>query len=165
MTNALKIKIPVRARKYSLPVLYERHQEIVRLKALGYDSTKIAESLDCSVATVGYTLASPISIKLREEIQTRKNEEVATINDRIADLSDDAVQYMEKILSGEVETASPSLRFKVCESILDRAGHSRITKSQSTNLNAHLTAAEIEEIRERSAVAAREAGALMVLPA
>jgi len=157
---SLAIALPQRTRKQNLSALYERHQEIVRLKALGYSNSKIAECVGVSERMVTLTLNSPLAVGLRQEIQTRKNEDAATINERIASLSDAAVTYMQKILSGEIETASPGLRVKVCESILDRAGHSRIVKTQATNLTAHLTADEIEELRERAMISAREAGVI-----
>ena len=156
--NSLAIQLPKRTRKYTLENLFERHQEIVRLKSLGYSNEKIAKNLEISPTTVSYTLASPISIGLRQEIQTRKNEQAATINERIASLSSEAVDYMQQVLAGDIETASPALRVKVCEAVLDRSGHAKVSVSHTTNLNAHLTAEEIAEIRERSLKAGRDAG-------
>ena len=81
---SLSIALPQRTRKQNLSALYERHQEIVRLKALGYSNAKIAECVGVSERMVTLTLNSPLAVGLRQEIQTRKNEDVATINERIA---------------------------------------------------------------------------------
>jgi hypothetical protein len=138
---------------YAVP---ERHREIARLKALGYTNTAIAETMSMSVAGVQNVLSVDAVRDQVATLQEGRDEATKDITERIQGMCGDAVEYMERIVKNDIEV-SHSLKFKVAESILDRAGHGKIQKNLFFGATAHLTADDVEELKER----ARAAGVMI----
>ena len=144
---------PARHTRYAVP---ERYREIARLKALGYANKAIAEELGMSEDGISKVLRL-------EEVQTQlatlqlgRDEATTDITERIQNMCGNAMAYMEKILTDEVEV-SASLKFKTAESVLDRAGFGKIQKNLYFGATAHLTGDEVEALKDR----ARAAGAMI----
>ena len=127
----------------------EEYAEAIRLKALGYRTRDIARTLNMSYHTVQQALSCPFGRRMLADLQDARNGSVMDINERLQEMAGDAVDFMEKIMDDEVDT-TVSLKLKVAESILDRAGHGRMTKNLTLGLTGTLGAEEIAEIRLRA---------------
>ena len=156
----MMLSLPKRKSQYAPAELGEAHREIIRMHTLGAAIHEIAEEMGCSRHHVRYVLNSPLAMEMRKELQQRRDDECVDVTARLAKLCPKAMDVMEGVLDGEVEGASLSLRVRVCESILDRAGFGKITKTQNQNLNASLTAEDILNLQRRAETEARAVGIL-----
>ena len=154
------IALPTRKSRYAPKELGEKHREIIRLYTLGMDIQDIAATMQCGRHSVRYIINSPLGIQMRQELQARRDEEVMSVSERLAQVAPKALKLMQDTMEGKEDGASLPLRIKICESFLDRAGYSKILKSQNTNINTALTADEILELQGRAVAEADAAGRL-----
>ena len=131
----------------------EEYQEAIRLKALGCKTRDIARELHMSYHHVQQAISCPFGQRMLADLQGARNSSVMDIQERIQGMCGDALDFIEGIMDGETEV-TPGLKFKVAESVLDRAGFGRIQKNLSLGLSGSLTAEDIENIKAN----ARESG-------
>ncbi len=127
----------------------ERWREVARLVVLGVRTGVIAQELDLTPSTVSSILRQPETQQYIEELRTMRDENVADVHDRIVSCADNAVNFLEAILSGN-EDVSQALKLKAALTILDRAGHPAATKNIHVGLTGHLSAQDIEDMRRRA---------------
>ncbi len=156
----MELSLPQRKSRYTTQGLGDAHREIIRLYALGMPIQDIAAQMNCSRHHVRYVVNSPLGMLMREDLANRRDDAVVDVATTLAKMCPKAVELMGEVMEGKFDGASLPLRIRVCESILDRAGYGRVTKSENRNLNASLTAEDILMLQER---AANEAAAIGVL--
>lgn len=127
----------------------ERWREVARMVVLGVRTGVIAQELDLTPSTVSSILRQPETQQYIEELRTMRDENVADVHDRIVSCADNAVNFLEAILSGN-EDVSQALKLKAALTILDRAGHPAATKNIHVGLTGHLSAQDIEDMRRRA---------------
>ena len=155
-----KRRMPVGAPRKSWVVsdLWDVHKEITRRIVLGQKNKVIAEALNCTVAMVSLVRNSPAIKEQTELMQGAADAHCVDVAQRIVEMAPKALDVLEGILEGD-EPASTALRLKTAESILDRAGNSKITKNHS--ITTHLSAEQLEAIKQRGLEKAREAGIIV----
>jgi len=156
----MSIALPVRKSYYAPEELSERHREIIRLYMMGVGVQEIAAKMGCGRHHVRYVVNSPLGIMMRKELTERMDESVTDVTAKLAALCPKAVELMDGVLDGEYDTASISLRVRVAESILDRTGFGKVTKTQNQNLNASLSAEDILNLQKAAREEATAAGVL-----
>jgi hypothetical protein len=130
--------------------IWENHHEIKRRILLGQKNTIIAEALGCSVATVSNVRNSPI---IQDELAVMRGARDAYTVDIARDIQEFAPKALDLLKDlilgkGPGENASIALRGRYASNWLDRAGYSPVRKEQK--ISTHLTAEEIEGIKERA---------------
>lgn len=145
-----------RSKTFQVTKIWNTHQEIIRRHVLGQKGTDIARALGLSPVTVGYTINSPVVKEKIAELQADRTSTVANMQERIADLQSDAIDYLDTLIHDD--NCDRRLRFSVAKDILDRGGNSKITKVQTSSLNVSLSGEEIQKIKQRGLEMAREAG-------
>ena len=153
-----KRRIPEgRPRKsWQVTEMWEVHREIARRIVLGQKNVVVAEALNCTQEMVSMVRNSPV---IKDQINLMSGAADADCVDlakRILDIAPQALEVLEDILKDKHNQASLALRAKVAESILDRAGHSKIQKVQS--ISTHLTADQLNNIKIRALEKAQSAG-------
>lgn len=155
-----RMALPSRSSAANPEELKARHREIIRLELLGLGVSEIAEEMEVSVSQVKYVLGSPLAQQFRQELQQMRDEKVADITARLAEMCPKALDIMQDTLSGEYEDATLPLRLRVAESVLDRAGYSKIVNTRNFNIGTSLSADDIAKLRDRAKAAAAERGTL-----
>ncbi len=149
-----------RLRRYEVQELQDKHREVIRLSLRGHNNKTIATILDCGAQNISDILNSTIVRKHIEELQLRRDTAAVTVQDELADLSEMAVDCMREILNDEVE-ASPALKMKVADSVLDRAGHGKQTSVNFHGTSLQLTLKDIDAVKERAAALAVHKGMIV----
>lgn len=157
------IALPVRKSSYVPAELGEAHREIIRLFTLGASAQDIAAQMKCSRQHVRYVVNSPMGVIMRQDLQDRRDDKVSDVTASLADMCPKAIEVMNDVMEGDIDGASLSLRVRVCESVLDRAGYGKVTKTQSSNLTASLTAEDIIALQERATKEARAVGVIATI--
>lgn len=152
-----KRRIPVgQPRKaWQVTDMWDVHREIARRIALGQKNTIISEALNCTKEMVSMVRNSPVVREHTELIQAAADADTVDVARRIVEMAPKALDVLEEILEDE-ERASLALKARVAESILDRAGNSKIQKVQT--LSTHLTFDQLQAIKARAIEKARDAG-------
>lgn len=119
---------------------------IVRLAAIGTPARIISESLGCSLHIVHSTLKNNLAKARISDLQRQMDDQLVRNQARIAQMADTGISFYEDILEDRVEV-TPSLKMRVVESVLDRSGHGKTTKTESKNVHAHVTANDLERWR------------------
>lgn len=127
----------------------QEYQEVIRLKVLGYKTIDICRTLQMTLPTVQKALNCPLGRQMLQDLQDARNGSVMDIQTRIQGMADEAADYMEAVISGDVPVTA-GLKFKVAESILDRAGHGRIMKNLNIGLSGQLSDEELLRCRARA---------------
>lgn len=122
---------------YDLTKLSDLHYQIIRYLALGKKNAEIAELLAISPHTVSRIRNNEMTNLALKAIRFEMNKKAAGVAKRIADLSYDAVEVMEKVIRGEGEFQNIELKERVSASkdILSRAGHGYVKKITKVNTN------------------------------
>ena len=144
-------KFRVSPRKgFRVSKIWELHDEITRRILLGQKNTTIAESLQCSTATVSNVRNSPIIQDKLSIMRGARDAYTVDIARDIQEFAPTALNLLKEIVSGTGVgmNASPALRAKEANGWLDRAGFGAIRREQ--HLHAHLTSEEIEAIKARA---------------
>jgi hypothetical protein len=112
---------------YNLQKMNQLHHEILRRIVLGQKDKDIAESVGCTSATVKYTRESPVVKRKLEIMMGARDSSVLEVRKRIQNLAPLALHKLEEILADD--KASESVRMKVAQDLLDRAGYDAVTKT------------------------------------
>lgn len=150
--------IPRSDRKYQIQHLWERHHQIKRLALMGLSHKEIADHVGVTPVTVSNVLNSDI---MKNELAKMRS-----------DLDDATIDIMSHIYRGaatgvlllndvlEDPEAPISLKAKVAQDMLSRAGFSPVVKGQIEHR--HLTDEDIEQLKLEARSAAARDGALVV---
>ena len=140
-------------KKYKVKQLWALHHEIKRRIVLGQNNVDIAEALNITPQTVSNTRNSPIVKEQINKIQQASDLEVTDIGSRIREFAPKALELLEGIIEGKMG-ASIQLRAKYASEHLGRAGYGEIKQIRS--LTAQVSRDDIEKIKERAMLIARE---------
>lgn len=137
-----------RARKYQITDLWERHHAILRMLALGATPKQIAETLGCTVATVGNVQHGELGKRQLAVLSGAADKVTVDILEDIRRLAPVAVAKLEEILIDD--NSEKKLVASVAHDILDRAGYAAPKVIQGNFTHAHLTKEDIEELKARA---------------
>ena len=137
---------------YNLKKMNQLHHEIVRRIVVGQKDHEIAEELGCTRPTVKYTRESPVVKEKLSIMMGARDSTVIEIRDRIQKLTPLALHELEKMMIDD--KTSNSVRAKIAQDLLDRAGFDPVKKHVDVG---KYDEDKIEEIKQR----ARENGVIM----
>ena len=144
-----------------LSKLSPRHQQIARLLVSGHTQTEIAQMMGCNKSTICRHSRDPLVLqevkRLQEKAEAKTVEGVPGVTEKLRNGAHRGLEVLLQILedpSTQIEMIK--LKANVALELLSRAGYGPIKQMAIDQrvLSAHLTAEDIEEIKER----AREAG-------
>lgn len=148
-----------RVKSWVVNEMWDLHHEIARMLLVGVKNTVIAERLGCSPQTVSNVRNSPVVKEKLAIMQGARDANSVDVAKEIQKLAPKAIEFHRTILEAgkdNVEVTNGQ-RFKSAESILNRAGFAPQPPAQRhEHVHAHLTAEQLEGIKER----ARKAGLL-----
>jgi len=137
--------------------LKARHAMIVRLHTMGWTTKDIATEMGVHSSTVRNALRSDVGRRREGVLQVAADQAAVDIQKELRGLAPRALRALEDVLCEDSE-ATLALRMKAAESVLDRLGHGKVTRSEVNMRHGRL--AEVGE--DALARAAMQAG---VLPA
>lgn len=154
----MRFRPPEEVKTFRVSNMWEIHHEIARRLSLGESNASIAEALSVSPAMVSYTKNSkPIKDKV-DIMRGAMDADTVDLGIRIQQIAPKALTLLEDIIDGKHTEASVALRARVADKHLDRAGYSPVKKLAVATQ--HLTAEDIEAIKERSRKSAIAAGVI-----
>lgn len=127
--------------------LKTRHHEIARLMAAGLKDVEIADTLNCSHASLYNLRRSPAFQQLLFYYQAERDVEAMSLSAQIKIGAGLALDKIVERLETEEAASLPATWLKdVMVALLDRAGHSPVQKTAT--LSAHLSAEDIRVLKE-----------------
>jgi hypothetical protein len=130
--------------------LWGKQKEILRLVASGlYNNKEIAAMVDVTPQTISNIIHSSMGKNTLEMLQGTADVEAIDLMKRIKVLSHIALSVQEDLLIGD--GATPDLKNKIADKLLDRAGYTPISKNLNLNVNKGLTSEDLERIKKRAA--------------
>jgi hypothetical protein len=133
--------------KYSLGEIRPFHREIARRLVVGERPKAIKEALGISDSRFSIITSSPLFKVEVKKLEVQRDAGVIDITKTLKELSPIALEQIERTM---YKTKSDSIRLQAAESILDRAGYSKITKSDvnvsGTINHSSLTKDEIRQL-------------------
>jgi len=148
----------VAKRNYEVKTLWQNHEQMLRMVALGHSNEHIAQSCGVTAQTVSNIRNSPIAKGKLDQLRQALDAEAIDIGARINEFAPTALRLLEEVISGEVE-APIAIRAKYASIHLGRAGFGEVKKIAS--VNTHLTRDDIEAIKLRALASATEAGLIV----
>ena len=120
-----------------------RHTEIARMLVIGCLSQRdICKRLDISESWLSLLIQQPLmQIQIKKLQEARDRDSLDLIN-QMDKASMSAFELVERTM---YQTKSERMGVHCAESILDRAGYGKVTKSISTNMNANIDATMTRE--------------------
>lgn len=147
---------------YDVKQLWQRSHEILGMALTGMKNTEIASILGITEQCVSNTLNSSLGKQKLSKMRGEKDEEYKKINERVLELTHQAMDVYESILVNNA--AELPLKKQTADTItLDIAGMRAPTRTETKSLHAHATLEEIEEFKRRGIEAARESGLLKIV--
>ena len=144
---------------YNIKALWQRSHEIINLAAQGYKNTDIAEILGVTPACVSLTLNSELGQKKLSDIRQDRDADARKTSEKIRVLTAKAIQTYHEIFDNEDGQATLRDRKDVADTVLLELSGLRVpTKIHSSSVSTVLSAAEIEEFKNRGLKAAKESG-------
>lgn len=143
---------------FQLKNLHAQHREILRRRHVGEKCKDIARDLGVSVSTVSHTVAGQLGMEHMERMAVASDLEIIDVRKELDRQVPKAVLLLADVMEGRVPTPVLSegqqpvplgLRMKAGESLLDRAGLSRIQKVQGQHAHIYLDKEAIERIKAR----------------
>lgn len=129
--------------------MWERQKEIARLLVAGKTQKEIGDMLKISQTRMSIICNSPIFKDHVDELSRRRDIEAVDVQETIERASQDAVQFLHRVLRGEVDQASTNTKVKVAQDFLDRGGYGKTSIQRNENVNITLNASKIEELKQR----------------
>lgn len=131
--------------KYGLGHIRPYHKEIARRLVLGKTQTEVGEELRISSSRMSIIVNSPLFKNELRKLEALRDKGVGDIGETLRELAPIALEQVERTM---YFGSSDRLRMDAAESILDRAGVSRVTKTQvSGNVSHNHTSYTAEELR------------------
>lgn len=118
-------EMSVSVKKYSLGYIRPYHREIARRLVLGQNQATICRALDMTEGRMSIICNSPLfKIEIRR-LEDLRDTGVGNVTEQLRELSPIALEVVERTM---YDRTNKRLSFNAAESILDRAGDSRINK-------------------------------------
>lgn len=118
--------------RYEPKKLNERHKEILKRSFLGQKSTEIAKDLQISRETVRLTKHSRLGQDYLWELERQRGNSAVDVGQQLKELAPEALAVLKDALAGKLGgNAQDHTRMKAATEVLDRSGHSKVTKIQS----------------------------------
>lgn len=146
-------------REYQIQQMSQVHHEIVRLLLLGWDHKSIAEHLDITPACVSYTANSRIVMDKLALLRAQRDASSVDVAGAIRDCASKCVEVLDTIMQDE--KTNPGVRVAAAKDLLDRAGYAAPKVIKTEGVMAHLTAADIEQIKQRAISFGVESGVVI----
>lgn len=142
----------------------ELHHEICRLVLLGMKNVDIARRLGCTPQTVSNVRNSPIVKHRIQELM--KMRDVAAVNfaEEVRARVKRAFEILDEALFDETGEVPLQMRLKEANNVLDRMERIEGVGQRNVHLHAHLTAEDIERLKERALQAGMAVGAVVECP-
>lgn len=156
-------RVPEEDRKtYDIKQLWQRHHEIVNLSARGFKNVEIAEILNIDPQTVSNTLASQLGQHKMSEIRLERDGEAKKITEKIRVLTNKALSVYHQIFDDESGECGLKDKMKAADTVVVELSGLRVpTRIQS--INTTLTIEDLEAIKKRGMLAAKEAGLVITV--
>lgn len=124
------------------------HHEVARLIGIGMKQIDVSRITGYTTVTIHNLMNSPAFMDLVEHYSEMRDEAVMDIAGRLSVVASDALDVLHERINeeGEDKMDSETLR-KVTKDILDRAGHSPVSRSESRSINIGLTKDDIIELK------------------
>lgn len=135
-------------REYQIQQMSQVHHEIVRLLLLGHDHKSIAESLGITPACVSYTANSRIVMDKLALLRAQRDASSVDVAGAIRDCASKCVEVLDNIMQDTATSAG--VRVAAAKDLLDRAGYAAPKVIKTEGVMAHLTADDIEKIKQRA---------------
>ncbi len=129
-------------KRYSLGYIRPYHREIARRLVLGQNQATICKVLGMSSSRMSIIVNSPLFKIEVKRLEDLRDSGVGNIQDQLREISPVALEQIERTM---YHGGSERLRFNAAESILDRAGHSKISKGMLEVTNRASTAPMTED--------------------
>ena len=142
-------------KSYQIKNLWEHSHRILRLAAMGLDGETIAAMVGVGTATVSNTINSRLGQRKLLMLRDAADAETIDIMTEIKKLAPKALKVLEELLDAEKD----EIKFKAAADVLDRGGYG--AKIDIRHLHAHLTAQDIDEIKQRGKQLALEQAQLV----
>lgn len=133
---------------YEVHQIQAEHRRVIRLVMRGFRNGEIAEMTGLTSARIAEIRRLPIVQKQLLALESRLDDAIVETQMGLASLIPDVMQHYRDVL--EDDRASPNLKFKVGQDVLDRVGVAKVQKHENKTSNLHLTAADIEEIKKNA---------------
>lgn len=144
-------------RKFGLSHIKPRHQEIARRIVLGQTQKEVCDALNISQPRMSVICASPLFKIEVKRLAELRDSGVIDIAQDLKEMSPGALETLERTM---YRSGSERIQVHCAESILDRAGHSKINKVEGNfqhNFNS-MTHKELLELVEQRIERVEEAG-------
>ena len=136
-------------RKYQIQQLWQRQHEILGLALLGAESKEISELLSVTPATVSNCLNSEIGRQQLEIMRGARDADTIDLSKEIRTHAPAALAVLVRVLNDPAPVDEKN-QIKVAMDLLDRSGYSAPKYVYGQFAHAHLSAADIDEIKERA---------------
>ena len=147
---------------HNVKQLWQRTHEILNLGLRGLKQVEIAEILNITPQTVSNTLNSDLGRQKLSVMRKSRDEKAIEVTERIADLTDQALNVYEELFKGE--NVSDETKRKAADTVtLELSGYRVPTRIQSQRLSSVATLEEIEEFKRRGIEAGRASGKIVDL--
>ena len=118
----------------------------------------IAKKLGCTPQTVSNTRNSPIVKRRIRELQNMRDQGAVNFAAEVQARAGRAFEIVDEALNDEVGEVPLAMRLKEANNILDRVERVEGIGSRNVHLHAHLTAEDIERLKERALAAGLASG-------
>ena len=155
---------PEDRKTHNVKQLWQRSHEIVNLSLRGLKQTQIAELLEITPQTVSNILNSDLGMQKLSGMRRTRDEEAVHVSERIADLTEKALDVYNKIFDLAVPNLVTGQEQKAANTVmLELSGHRAATRIESRSMSTTATLEEIEEFKRRGIAAAKESGMIVVV--
>ena len=139
-----------RERKFKIKEIHKRHREMARLAAMGLSNLEISRQIGVTPQCVSDSINSPLLRSHINDLQASRDGSVAAQARRLSRLASQAIDNIEKGVSGETQLESKDL-MRLSTDVLDRTGHGKTHKLEGKMSHGHMTVSDIEELKKRHA--------------
>ena len=149
-------------REFDPQALHQLSHEILNLKSSGMKGRQIAKALGISEGTVSKTVNSDLGAEKLRIIRGASDHQLVKVTDRVAKMTDKALDVLEEILDDEAGIASQSLRRQAARDVLiDLGGHAAPKKVDIRKTSAMITPEFLDELKKQGQLAAQEVDAVI----
>jgi len=135
-------------RRYQIQNLWDSHHEIIRLAVLGMKHVDIARELNITAVTVSICLNSEIGRRQLELMRGARDSETIDLAIEIRKKAPVAFRLLQEYM--ENDDFDPKQRISIAMDTMDRAGYGAPRIVEGRMLHAHLTADDLNEIKQRA---------------
>ena len=136
----------------------ELHHEICRHVLLGMKNVDIASKLGCTPQTVSNVRNSPIVKHRLRELSTARDAVAVNFAAEVQARAQRAFEILDEVLMDETGEVPLIMRVKEANNILDRVERVEGIGQRNLHLHAHLTADDIEALKQRALAAGLACG-------